>query len=177
MAVLEGLQGIHEVEVYVAQDAFRISYDPDEVTVEEIFRRIRGLGYKPSRFEGSIGEEKKPTRSLNDPIPDPVADLFADTSDTRPVFLDFHAKWCAPCRVLERTVLAEQHVQKALNSYRVLKVDTDASPEAAQYFGVVGLPTLIVLDARGRERFRHLGLIKPDSLISGLARAAARQAP
>ena len=35
------------MEMYLAHDAFKIEYDPVRVTLEEMFARIRGLGYRP----------------------------------------------------------------------------------------------------------------------------------
>lgn len=58
------------------------------------------------------------------------------------VLLDFYADWCGPCRMVSPIVdqIAEENSQ-----YLVAKVNVDEEPELAQRFGIVTIPTLIVL--------------------------------
>lgn len=58
------------------------------------------------------------------------------------VLLDFYADWCGPCRMVSPIVdeIAEENPR-----YVVGKVNVDDEPELAQSFGVVSIPTLIVL--------------------------------
>lgn len=62
---------------------------------------------------------------------------------TRPVLLDFWAEWCNPCRMLSPTVdqIAEDYKDQAI----VGKVNIDEEPELAQRFGVMSIPTLLVI--------------------------------
>ncbi len=63
-------------------------------------------------------------------------------SDKR-VLLDFYADWCGPCRMVSPLVdqIADEHPE-----YVVGKINVDESPELASRFGVVSIPTLVVLD-------------------------------
>ena len=68
----------------------------------------------------------------------------------QPVFIDFRADWCKNCHAMDATTLADSEVKKRLESYRVIKFDAskyEASPakEILNHFGVVGLPTYVVL--------------------------------
>lgn len=56
--------------------------------------------------------------------------------------VDFNAKWCAPCKILDPIVnqIAEQYE----GSLQVLKVDADNCQETAAKYGVRGLPTLML---------------------------------
>lgn len=58
------------------------------------------------------------------------------------VLLDFYADWCGPCRMVSPLVdeIAEEHPQ-----YLVGKVNVDDEPELAQAFGVMSIPTLVIM--------------------------------
>lgn len=73
-----------------------------------------------------------------------------------PVMIDFTADWCTPCRVMELRAFPDPRVREAARGVRLLKVDlthrSEAGAAAAQRYGVAGPPTLVFLDASGRER-------------------------
>lgn len=56
--------------------------------------------------------------------------------------IDFWASWCGPCRMLSPVVdeIAEEN-----DGFKVCKVDVDDQPELAQRFGVMSIPTLVVM--------------------------------
>lgn len=60
----------------------------------------------------------------------------------KPVLLDFFAEWCGPCRMVLPLVeqIAEENPQ-----YLVCKINVDEEPELAQKFGVMTIPTLVVI--------------------------------
>ena len=61
-----------------------------------------------------------------------------------PVVIDFWATWCGPCRMVS-PILDEIASEKT--NVVVGKINVDEEPELAQQFGVVSIPTLVLMKA------------------------------
>ncbi|NTU96752.1 MAG: thioredoxin [Chlorobiaceae bacterium] len=64
------------------------------------------------------------------------------TTSPVPVFVDFWADWCGPCKVIAPSVkkLAEEFSGKLA----VVKVDIDEQPGVAGHYKIQGVPTLMI---------------------------------
>ncbi|MEG0752136.1 MAG: thioredoxin [Oscillospiraceae bacterium] len=77
-----------------------------------------------------------------------------------PVLLDFWATWCGPCRQLSPVV---DEIANERTDVKVGKVNVDEQGELAQKFGVMSIPTLIVL--KGGEIAEKSVGVKPKAAI------------
>ena len=76
-------------------------------------------------------------------------------NDSRPVLIDFHALWCAPCKV-QSPILKEIAAEMG-DRIRIIKIDVDQNPEIANRFGIQGVPTLMVFQ-KGEIKYKQAGV-------------------
>jgi thiol:disulfide interchange protein len=94
--------------------------------------------------------------------------------EKKPVFVEFHASWCAPCKVMEEDIFTQSSVFQYLNGHFLnfrTDFDTPAGRTIAEIYEVEKLPTVLFLDPRGVVLERHTGILNP-SLLKTLGNAA-----
>ena len=94
----------------------------------------------------------------------------ADTADLGlsrcgPTVVHFSAPWCGPCDRVRRVV---GQVCEDLGDVAHVEVDLDANPATARLFSVLSLPTTLIFDVDGRQRYRASGVPKAADLRSAL---------
>jgi thioredoxin:protein disulfide reductase len=91
----------------------------------------------------------------------------------KPVIIDFYATWCTPCRELEEVTLHQPDVvQLAEKDFTMVKVDVTKGgnpyhEELLKRYNVKGVPTIVFLDADGKERadLRLVDYLPPDKFL------------
>lgn len=78
--------------------------------------------------------------------------------------VDFYADWCGPCKMLAPLI---EELAGELTDVKVGKVNVDENPDLAAEFGVMSIPTVVVL-RDGKEVQRTVGFTSKAKLLSML---------
>ena len=81
-----------------------------------------------------------------------------------PVLIDFYADWCGPCRMVSPIV---EQIANEDGNFKVGKIDVDKSPELAAKYGVMSIPTLVVLKD-GKVAKQAVGARSKDQILKML---------
>jgi thioredoxin 1 len=92
---------------------------------------------------------------------------FETETKTGIVLVDFWAPWCGPCRM--QTPILEQLVGK-VEGAKIAKLNVDEAPTQAAKFGVMSIPTLIILKD-GKPAKQFVGVQQAEVLVAALKAA------
>jgi thiol:disulfide interchange protein DsbD len=82
------------------------------------------------------------------------------------VLVDIYAEWCAQCKELDEKTWPDADVTAWIQQNAVaIRIDTDAKrKDLAEKLQIRSYPTVLLLDAEGRELRRSLGFQKPEGM-------------
>jgi len=77
------------------------------------------------------------------------------------VLVDFWASWCGPCKMLSPVI---EEIADERSDIKVGKVNIDEHPELAQKYGVMSIPTVLVIKD-GEEVNKSVGAVPKKVLL------------
>ena len=84
----------------------------------------------------------------------------------KPFLVDFGANSCIPCRQM-RPVLKEIDEEYA-GKTKVLIIDVYKYQDLAREYKIQLIPTLVFFDSKGKEAFRHVGVLDKEKIVAKL---------
>ena len=86
-------------------------------------------------------------------------------NEDAPVLVDFWAPWCGPCRTLSPIV--DEITDDLAGQIKVAKCNVDENQDIAMKYGVMSIPTLVLLKG-GQEIARTVGAMPKAKLMAEL---------
>ncbi|MEZ4908143.1 MAG: thioredoxin domain-containing protein [Saprospiraceae bacterium] len=88
--------------------------------------------------------------------------------ENKPVFIDFTAAWCAPCKLMDEEIYSYKAVYEFYNEKFInfkIDIEKDNGPNIAFLYEVSTLPAMVFLDKKGRIITKTTGSVGIQKLL------------
>lgn len=86
---------------------------------------------------------------------------FNEITSQGTVLVDFYADWCGPCKMLAPIL---EELDNDRSEIKIVKVNVDEAHDSAKAFGVMSIPTIVLLK-NGQIINKKIGLCSKDTLV------------
>ncbi|MBT0811234.1 thioredoxin fold domain-containing protein [Litoribacter ruber] len=131
--------------------------------MEELgFKRVYHLNNGLMDWENAGFTLVKDALAKDDKIEELSLDEFeAMLVADKPILIDFHTVWCAPCRKMAPII---DKVEEDLKDMAIIRrIDLDKSKEVGKAYSIQGVPVFVIFKD-GKEVWRHNGIISEEEL-------------
>lgn len=87
------------------------------------------------------------------------------------VMADFSTTWCGWCKRLDAQTLSDPRVAKRAAQFVAVRIDGDKHRGLVEKYRIQGYPTILFLDATGREVHRVAGFLDPEPFLAEMQKA------
>ena len=140
----------------------QVSFAPQETAVSETPPLVKTETIAPQ-----VAPEQKPVAPPEkvEPKEKPEEEKVATEKPAElPKLWDFFATWCPPCK--RQAPIVEEISREFEGKVEVRSIDTDQEPELARQFNIQAVPTLVFIDASGKELSRNVGLMSKEEILA-----------
>jgi thioredoxin 1 len=128
--------------------------------VEQFFKEVRGAA------NVEVDQILLKKIAVKAPETNSEEDLKKSLASGKPVLVDFGANSCVPCRQM-RPILKEVSKEYSAKA-QVIVIDIYKYQNLAKEYQIVLIPTLVFFDSKGKEVFRHVGILEKEKIVAKL---------
>jgi thiol:disulfide interchange protein len=160
---------VRKVEMVLERDEFLVTYDASKADDKLLIETIKQAGYTAQVVTENAAKSNEETITV---LPQGFSVLDKAVAqakaENKPLVLDFHAKWCIPCRRMENEVFTNPKLAERLKRVVFVRIDTDEEPELSEKLGVVGLPDIRFFTSDGKFVHKSVGFMTAETFSKQL---------
>lgn len=100
---------------------------------------------------------------------DEAAAVVTAKREGKPLFIDFGAEWCPPCKQMELKTFPDPRIQKELARFVRLRIDcseeTEANSALQKKYNSITLPSLLLFDKSGQKTYQVKEYVSAEQLL------------
>ncbi len=83
----------------------------------------------------------------------------------KPVIVDFYADWCGPCQMMSPVI--DEIAEEKADSIKVGKVNVDENQDLAMEYGVMSIPTIVIMN-QGKVQKTFVGVRSKSEILEAI---------